>query len=119
VLYRYGANWYGYLAYDRLAAMRSQSRCLAGAQPPNPTVAKAVANLRTVTVAAETSTKKELDLAEKGDELATIGLFDWAIDELNEAKKTASISPKTNLALARFYRLKGEHTLAFVALQQR
>ena len=118
VMYRYGSNWYGYLALDRLTAMRSQGRCPATNQPPNPTVAKAVANLKIVTVAAETSTEKELARVEKSDELSTVGLFDWAIDELNEAKKTANNSPKINLALARFYRLKGENTAAFVALSK-
>ncbi len=71
-----------------------------------------------VTVAAETATQKELERAEKSEELSTIGLFDWAIDELNEAKKTANTSPKINLALARHYRLKGDNTAAFVALQK-
>jgi soluble lytic murein transglycosylase len=69
-----------------------------------------------VTVAAETARERELDRAEKSDELSTIGLFDWAIDELNEAKKTAANSPKINLALARHYRLKGDNVNAFLAL---
>src|SRR5258706_16073421 len=85
---------------------------------PNEQVAKAVANLKIVTVAAETAGQKELDRAEKSDELSTIGLFDWAIDELTEAKKTASNSPKINLALAHHYRLKGDNTAALVAMQK-
>ncbi|HEX3102622.1 MAG TPA: lytic transglycosylase domain-containing protein, partial [Pyrinomonadaceae bacterium] len=85
--------------------------------PPNPTIAKAVANLRVVTVAAETSGEKELARVEKSDELSTVGLFHWAIDELNEAKKTANNSPKINLALARHYRWKDDNTSAFIALR--
>ncbi|MEP6788139.1 MAG: transglycosylase SLT domain-containing protein [Acidobacteriota bacterium] len=117
VIYRYGSNWYGYLALDRLTTMKNQGNCHSTAAP-NEQVAKAVANLKVVTVAAETAGQKELDRAEKSDELSTIGLFDWAIDELTEAKKTANTSPKINLALARHYRLKGDNTAALVALQK-
>ena len=117
VNYRYGANWYGYLAFNRLTAMKNQGNCRS-ATPPNPQIAKAVANLKLVTVAAETAKESELNRAEKSDELNTIGLFDWAIDELQEAKKTAGNSPKINLALARHYRLKGDNTAALVAMQK-
>ncbi len=117
VNYRYGSNWYGYLALDRLTTMKSQGNCRSTAAP-NATVAKAVANLKTVTVAAETATDKELARVEKSDELSIVGLFDWAIDELNEAKKTANNSPKINLALARHYRWKGDNTSALIAMQK-
>ena len=73
--------------------------------------------MKVVTVAAETSTTKELKLAEKSEELSTIGLFDWSIDELREAKKTANNSPKINLALAKHYRLKGDNVRALLALK--
>jgi soluble lytic murein transglycosylase len=115
LLYRYSANWYGYLAADRLDNLRKQGHCRANAVV-SPTVAKAAANLKTVTVAAETSTDKERERAKKADELSVIGLFDWAIDELNEAKKTAGNSPKVNMALARHYRLKGDNVNALLAL---
>ncbi len=117
VIYRYGSNWYGYLALGRLTAMKAQGNCRV-TTPPNPTVAKAVANLRIVNVAAETSGEKELARVEKSDELSIVGLFDWAIEELNQAKKTAANSPKINLALARHYRFKGDNTAAFLALKE-
>ncbi len=117
VNYRYGANWYGYLAFNRLTAMKNQGNCRS-VTPSNPQIATAIANLKTITVAAETAKEKELNRAEKSDELSTIGLFDWAIDELQEAKKTAGNSPKINLALARHYRLKGDNTAALVAMQK-
>ena len=60
--------------------------------------------------------RKNLAHAEKSEELSTIGLFDWAIDELEEAKKTAENSPKINLALAKHYRLKGDNVNALLAL---
>lgn len=116
VAYRYGSNWYGYLALGRLTSMKAAGNCRSTAAP-NAQVAKAVANLKVVTVAAETATERELSRAERSDELSTIGLFDWAIDELNEAKKTANNSPKINLELARHYRFKGDNTAAFLALR--
>lgn len=115
VIYRYSANWYGYLAASRFAAMKAQGKC-SSTTAPNQTVAKAAANLKTFTVAAETAREKELERAEKSDELSIIGLFDWAIDELTEAKRTANNSPKINLALARHYRFKGDNTNALLAL---
>jgi len=79
-------------------------------------VARAVSNLQKVTVAPETAGQKELDLAAKSEDLSSVGLFDWAIDELNEAKKTANNSPKINFALARHYRMKNDNVNALLAL---
>ena len=67
-------------------------------------------------MAAETAGESELARAAKGEELSTVGLFDWAIDELQAAKKTALNSPTINLALAKHYRLKGDNTAALLAL---
>lgn len=117
VIYRYAANWYGYIASDRLKAMQGQGKCTTSTgHALSANVAKAIANLKTVTVAPETSGPKEAARAEKSEELSTIGLFDWAIDELNDAKKTAQNSPKINLALARHYRMKGDNVNALLAL---
>lgn len=115
VIYRYAANWYGHLAMSRLSSMKSQGNCRDTAAP-NPTIAKAVANLKTINIVPETVGNKELARAEKSDDLSAIGLFDWAIDELNEAKKTAGNSPKINLALARYYRWKGDNTNALITM---
>lgn len=117
VNYRYGANWYGYLAMQRVSNLRKQGKCnTASAFAADSLVGKAAANLKIVTVAAETSTAKELARIENADELGTIGLFDWAVEELQEAKKTAANSPKINLALARYYRFRGDNTAALLAL---
>lgn len=117
VVYRYGANWYGYLGLDKLTELRRQGKCQGSpAFDKNSDVSKAVANLKVVTAAAETSTPKERALAEKADELSTVGLFDWAYAELMIAKKTADNSPKINLALARHYRLKSDNVRALLAL---
>ncbi|MEO5859867.1 MAG: transglycosylase SLT domain-containing protein [Pyrinomonadaceae bacterium] len=111
VIYRYSANWYGYQAQQRVATMS----CPAGARL-DPQVAKAVVNMKTVTVAPETSGPSEIARAEKSEDLSTIGLFDWAIDELTEAKKTAQNSPKINLSLAKHYTLKGDRVNALLSL---
>ncbi|HEY8563503.1 MAG TPA: transglycosylase SLT domain-containing protein [Pyrinomonadaceae bacterium] len=116
-VYRYGANWYGYLALEKLTALRGRGQCQTA---PNLTAGsplqKAVANLKVVTVAAETSGQKEIERAAKSEDLSIVGLFDWSIDELKEAQKTAGNSPRINLALAKHYRLKGDQVNALLAL---
>src|SRR5262249_26340765 len=112
--YRYSANWYGYLATQRLAKLTAQE-CNA-VQPFSDLITKAIANLKTVTVAPETAGPKELERAAKSDELRRTGMLNWEIEDLNEAKKTADKSPKINLALARHYRLKNDNVNALIAL---
>lgn len=117
VLHRYAANWYGYLALQKLTALRSQGKCQTAPNfPAGSLIPKAVANLKTITVAPETATEKELMRAEKSEELGAVGLFDWAMDELQEAQKTAANSPKINLALAKLHRFKGDNVGALLAL---
>lgn len=117
VVYRYAANWYGHLAKQRMDNMTSQGTCgPVGRRETDQILSQAVANLRSVTVAPETSGPAEIARAEKSDDLSTIGLFDWAIDELKEAKKSAQESPRINLALARHYRMKGDNVNALLAL---
>jgi soluble lytic murein transglycosylase len=117
VIYRYGSNWYGYLGLQRLTTLRGQGKCQAAQNfPAASLLPKAIANLKTVTVAAETSSENELERAEKSEQLGIVGLFDWAISELEQAKKTANNSPKINLALAKHYRWKGDQVNALLAL---
>ncbi len=117
VIYRYSANWYGYIALDRREALKKQGKCSGiGTDGTSELTAQAAAHLKTVTVAPETSGPAEIARAEKSDDLTTIGLFDWAMDELKEAKKTAQESPRINLALARHYRMKGDNVNALLAL---
>ena len=117
-VYRYAANWYGYLALDRLTSLRGRGKCQTPARfPANSLIPKAVENLKIVTVAAETATANELTRAAKSEDLSIVGLFDWAIDELKEAQKTAENSPKINLALAKHYQFKGDNVKAFFALK--
>lgn len=117
VIYRYSANWYGYLAQQRLANLRTQNRCQGARNfAPDSLVGRAAANLKTVTVARETSTAREEERFAKGEQLSIVGLFDWALEELNDAARTASNSPKVNLAIARLHRLKEDNVSALLAL---
>jgi soluble lytic murein transglycosylase len=117
VNYRYGANWYGYMATQRIANLRSQGKCNSPQNfPKDSLVGRAVANLKTVTVAAETATEKENERLVRTEQLGIIGLFDWAFDEVSAAARTASNSPKVNLTLARHYRLREDNVNALLSL---
>ncbi|HZH35368.1 MAG TPA: lytic transglycosylase domain-containing protein, partial [Pyrinomonadaceae bacterium] len=116
LMHRYDANWYGYLAKQKLDVLRSNRQCPTVTAPPTSLVGQAAANLKTVTVAPETATERELQQIKRADELATIALFDWALAELNEAGKTAPNSPKVNLGVAKLLRLRGDNVSALLAL---
>lgn len=115
--WRYDANWYGYLASQRLSQLKINNRCPATTNfAPDSLVVKAVANLKTVTVAAETIGSREAERIAKADELGAITLYEWSLNELNEAAKTAPSSPKVNLGVARLLRKKDDFVGAFLAL---
>ena len=120
MLARYDANWYGYLAKQRLAAMR---RSGIGTVPPknfssDSVVGRAIANLQTVTVAEETAGAKEDKEIAKADELNNVGLNDWALEELDSASASAGNSPKVNLAIARVYRSEEDNVRALNVLKK-
>jgi len=113
---RYDANWYGYLAKQRLDAL---SRTTAAKTfPPDSIVARAVANLQTVTVAEETAGVEEEKRIVKADQLSNIGLDDWALKELEKAADKAADSPKINLAIARIYRSNEDNVRALNTLKR-
>ncbi|MFN3419527.1 MAG: transglycosylase SLT domain-containing protein [Pyrinomonadaceae bacterium] len=115
VIYRYNANWYGYLAAWRKSGLDAAGKCNVR-EPADAMIRRAAENLKKVTVARETSGEREALRMTRSDQLGIIGLFDWAIDELNEARSSAGNSPKVSLALARLYRLKGDNVNAFLSL---
>jgi soluble lytic murein transglycosylase len=120
LLARYDANWYGYLAKQRLDAM---FRGGIGTVPPksfaaDSLVGRAVANLQTVTVAEETAEPKEDQEIAKADELNNVGLNDWALEELASASASAGNSPKVNLAIARVYRSEEDNVRALNVLKR-
>ena len=117
---RYDANWYGYLAKQRLDAML---RGGIGTVPPktfpaDSVVGRAVANLQTVTVAEETAGAKEDKLIAKADELNNVGLNEWSLEELAVASASAGNSPKVNLAIARVYRSEEDNVRALNVLKK-
>ncbi len=112
---RYDANWYGYLAKQRLDAMRNVPAKNFAADS---VVGRAIANLQTVTVAEETAGPNEDKSIIKSDELNNVGLNDWALEELALAAATAPTSPKVNLAIARIHRSEEDNVRALNALRK-
>lgn len=117
---RYDANWYGYLAKQRLDAML---RSGVGTVPVKPfsadsVMGRAIANLGTVTVAEETAGLKQDKLLARADELNNVGLDDWALEELAQASASAGNSPKVNLAIARVYRSQEDNVRALNVLKK-
>jgi soluble lytic murein transglycosylase len=112
---RYDANWYGYLSKQRLEILSrtTQPRNFA----PDSMVARAVANLKTVTVAEETVSADDEKRIFKADELSNIGLDEWALKELAMAGEKAPDSPKVNLAIARIYRSNDDNVHALNTLK--
>lgn len=120
MLGRYDANWYGYLAKQRLDAMLRSGVGTVPVKPfpPDSVMAKAVANLQTVTVAEETAGPAEDKVIAKADELNNTGLNDWALEELAVAANAATNSPKVNLAIARVYRSEEDNVRALNVLKK-
>jgi soluble lytic murein transglycosylase len=117
---RYDANWYGYLAKQRLDQML---RSGVGTIPPknfasDSMVGRAIANLQTVTVAEETAGTLQDKAIVKADELNNVGLDDWALEELAVASPPAGDSPRINLAIARIYRSEEDNVRALNVLKK-
>lgn len=115
---RYGSNWYGYLAQMRLDVMNRGGQGRGGSFAPDSVVGRAVANLKTVTIAQESAGRDEVERIVRADQLAIVGIDDWAFDELNAASKGAPTSPKINYALARIYRSRNDNVQAFNMLKR-
>ena len=113
---RYDANWYGYLAKIRLDALSRTTP--AKTFPPNSIITRAVANLKTVTVAEETAGADEDTRIIKADQLWNVGLDEWALKELAKAGEKAPDSPKVNLAIARIYRSDEDNVRALNTLRR-
>jgi len=113
---RYDANWYGYLAKQRLDALGRSTPVKTF--PPDSIVARAIANLQTVTVAEESATPEADTRLVKADELSNVGLDELALKELAEAGETAPDSPKINLAIAKIYRSNDDNVRALNTLRR-
>jgi len=81
-------------------------------------IGRAVANLKTVTVAEETAGPSEDERIAKADQLSIIGTDDWALEELGIASSAAPSSPRVNLAIARIYRARNDNVQALNILKR-
>jgi soluble lytic murein transglycosylase len=115
---RYDANWYGYLSKLRLDALDRQGRKDKGNFASDSLVARAVANLKTVTIASETAGPAEAEQIAKGEQLDIVGATDWSMDEFNKASATAPTSPRLNLTMAKMYRSRNDNVQAFNILRR-
>lgn len=109
LLGRYDANWYGYLAQQRLDDMKRSGNAPIAKFAADSQVGRAMANLQTVTVAEETAGAAEDERIAKADQLAIVGTEDWALEELSAASAVAPNSPRVNLAIARIYRSRNDN----------
>jgi soluble lytic murein transglycosylase len=115
---RYDANWYGYLAQQRLDNMKRNGNAPRKDFSEDSEVGRAVANLKTVTVAEETAGANEAERIAKADQLSIIGTEDWALEELNAAASSAPSSPRVNLAIAKIYRARNDNVQALNILKR-
>ena len=115
---RYDANWYGDLARQRLDALKRTNSGAAADFAPGSQIARAVANLATVSMAAETAGGKSDEALAKADQLNAVGLDEYALGEVERELQSAPRSPRLNLAKARVYRSRQQNLQAFVALQK-
>jgi soluble lytic murein transglycosylase len=115
---RYSANWYGFLSQQRLDTLKRNGTMPQANFASDSTLGRAVANLKTVTVAEETAIESAGERIVKADQLANIGIDDFALEELAVASQAAPTSPRVNLAIARIYRTRGQNLLAFNQLKK-
>ncbi|HSE33857.1 MAG TPA: transglycosylase SLT domain-containing protein [Pyrinomonadaceae bacterium] len=116
VIARYDANWYGYLAKQRLDAIRNKVQAKSFAA--DSLIGRAVANLQIITVAEETAGAEVDARIVKADQLSNIGFDEWALKELAKAGENHDDSPKVNLAIARVYRYQEDNVRALNTLKR-
>ncbi|MGH9970371.1 MAG: transglycosylase SLT domain-containing protein [Pyrinomonadaceae bacterium] len=115
---RYDANWYGYLAKQRLDAMGRGGKVQQKTFEPDSLISRAAANLQIVTVAEETAGQAEQTRITKADELTNIGVDEWALEELANAADAVPNSPRVNLAIAQVYRAQEDNVRALNELRK-
>ncbi|HSD47672.1 MAG TPA: lytic transglycosylase domain-containing protein, partial [Pyrinomonadaceae bacterium] len=81
-------------------------------------VARAIANLQTVTVAEESADADADTRIVKADELSNVGLDELALKELDEAGENNPDSPKINLAIAKIHRSNDDNVRALNTLRR-
>ncbi len=119
MLQRYGATWYGYLAKQRLDALRPPGHASRFPMKTDAAlVARAVANLKPVTVAEETAGPAEAARLERAAQLSAAAWDEAAHAELDRALEGKQTSPRLNLAKAQLYRARNDNVQAFNVLRR-
>jgi soluble lytic murein transglycosylase len=120
MLVRYGANWYGYLAKQRLDALKNSGQVSKSAvKVATPQLlALAVENLKPVSMADETAGPAEAARLEKAEQLQAVAWDDAAHAELDKALESAPASPRLNLAKAQLYRAREDNIQALNVLKR-
>jgi soluble lytic murein transglycosylase len=114
LLDRYDANWYGYLARQRLDALGRQEYVFAA----DSTLGRAVQNLKTVSVAQESAGPDADERLKKAEQLDLVGEKDLAVNELNQALKKYPTSLRLNLAYAKIFRAREQNLNSLNALKR-
>ncbi len=115
---RYDANWYGYLAKQRLDDMNRNGKAPRQSFSADSQIGRAVANLQTVTVAEEKAGPNEDAHIARADQLSIAGMGDEAVTELLLCWATAPDSPRVNLAIAKIFRAKNDNVQALNYLKR-
>ncbi|HSB09005.1 MAG TPA: transglycosylase SLT domain-containing protein [Blastocatellia bacterium] len=116
---RYQFGYHGYVAGQRLAALKKSEPALAPEQPkPGSDLERIKANVTYVESIKETADGSEGGRIARASDLEVIGLDELAIKELNKALEAAPSSPKINLRLAQLYSRRGENFQATLVLRK-
>src|SRR5205085_10802426 len=119
MLVRYGANWYGYLAQQRLDQLKKNNASPpANYFAPDSPVGRAIENLKPVSAAEETAGPAEAARLEKAEQLQAVAWDDAAHAELDKALEAAPASPRLNLAKAQIYRAREDNIQALNVLKR-
>jgi soluble lytic murein transglycosylase len=113
--YRYG--YHGYIA-----GLRAEKLAAARVKPEQPKPGSDLERIRNnvlqVEKIQETADGSEAGRMARADDLAVIGLSEFAVKELNKALESAPDSPKLNLRLAQIYSGRGETFQATLVLRR-
>ncbi|HEV3471039.1 MAG TPA: transglycosylase SLT domain-containing protein [Pyrinomonadaceae bacterium] len=118
LLERYDANWYGYLARQRLEVMERAGQRRKSATTDSAVLARAAENLKPVVIAEETGGPAGAARLRKAEQLAAVGMDDAAHAELDKALGAAPTSPRLNLAKAQLHRARNDNVQAFNVLRR-
>ncbi|HEX8336507.1 MAG TPA: lytic transglycosylase domain-containing protein [Pyrinomonadaceae bacterium] len=119
MLPRYGATWYGYLSRQRLDALKNAGQLKEyPLKVEQATLARAVENLKPVTVAEETAGPAEAERLLRAEQLSAVAWDEAAHAELDRALEGRQTSPRLNLAKAQLFRARNDNVQAFNILRR-